>query len=197
MSPAKHLGCDPNATAATIVSQASPQGPLFAPVFMREIIGTEGAVLEHHAVFVNALRGGHEIRKRIFDVIEQHHAKDFRDGREGVELYEELLSALRNSGMPDVVKEFERRFAPLLIPDPPRGNGVVRDRRRLDWGRMAMLYVAAFVGTFIIAVSIFRMTATEGPVTAATISSAKAAEPISEAPTEALPSAGQHPSPEE
>ena len=90
---------------------------------MREIIGTEGAVLEHHAIFVNALRGGHEIRKRIFDVIEQHHANDFRDGREGVELYEELLSALRNSGMPDVVKEFERRFAPLLNPHAPRGNG--------------------------------------------------------------------------
>jgi hypothetical protein len=93
--------------------------------------------------------------------------------------------------MPDVVKEFEGRFAPLLNPDPPCGKGAVRDRRRLDWGRMAMLYVAAFVGTFIIAVSIFRMTAAEGPVTAATISSAKAAEPVSEATTDPVPSAGQ------
>ena len=164
---------------------------------MREIIGMEGAVLVHHAVFVNALRGGHEIRKRIFDVIEQHHANDFRDGREGVELYEELLSALRNSGMPDVVKEFERRFAPLLNPDRPRGNGVVRDRRRLDWGRMAMLYVVAFVGTFIIAVSILRMTTTERTVTAATIPSAQAAEPVSEATTDPVPSAGQQSSLEE
>jgi hypothetical protein len=164
---------------------------------MREIIGTEAAVLEHHAVFVNALRGGHEIRKRIFDVIEQYHAKDFRDGREGVELYEELLSALRNSKMPDVVKEFERRFAPLLNPDPSRGNGVVRYRRRLDWGRIAMLYVAAFVGTFIIAVSVLRMTATERAVTAATIPSAKAAEPVSEATTGPVPSAEQQSSLEE
>jgi len=177
---------------------------------MREIIGMEGAVLEHHAVFVNALRGGHEIRKRIFDVIEQYHAKDFRDGREGVELYEELLSALRNSGMPDVVKEFERRFAPLLNPHAPRGNGklgpqkkmtdknvlaAVRDRRRR--GRMAMLYVAAFVGTFIIAVSILRMTTTERTVTAATIPSAQAAEPVSEATTDPVPSAGQQSSLEE
>jgi hypothetical protein len=179
---------------------------------MREIIGTEGAVLEHHAVFVNALRGGHEIRKRIFDVIEQYHAKDFRDGREGVELYEGLLSALRNSGMTDVVQEFERRFAPLLNPHAPRGNGklgsqkkmtdknvlaAVRGRRRLDWGRMAMLYVAAFVGTFIIAVSILRMTTTERAVTAATIPSAQAAEPVSEATTDALPSAEQQSSLEE
>jgi hypothetical protein len=177
---------------------------------IREIIGTEGAVLEHHAIFVNALRGGHEIRKRIFDVIEQHHANDFRGGREGVELYEELLFALRNSGMPDVVKEFERRFAPLLNPDPPRGSGklgpqekmtdknvlaAVRGRRR--WGRMAMLSVAAFVGTFIIAVGILRMTATERTVTAATIPSAKAAEPVSEATTDPVPSTEQQSSLEE
>ena len=164
---------------------------------MREIIGTEGAVLEHHAVFVNALRSSHEIRKRIFDVIEQHHANDFRDGREGVELYEELLSALRNSGMPDVVKEFERRFAPFLNPDPPRGNGVVKYRGRLDWGRMAMLYVVAFVGTFIIAVSMLRISATERTVTAATIPSAQAAEPVFEATTDPVPSAGQQSSLEE
>ena len=99
--------------------------------------------------------------------------------------------------MPDVVKEFERRFAPFLNPDPPRGNGVVKYRGRLDWGRMAMLYVAAFVGTFIIAVSIVRMTATERTVTAATIPSAEAAEPVSEATTDPVPSAGQQSSLEE
>jgi len=168
---------------------------------MREIIGTEGAVLEHHAIFVNALRGGHEIRKRIFDVIEQYHANDFGDGMAGIELYEELLSALRDSGMPEVVKEFERRFAPLLKDLPcnakfdPRKEmtdkkNAVRDRRLLDSGRMAMLYVVAFVGTFIIAVSVFRMTATEQPsVTAVPIPSAKAAEPVSKATTDPVASA--------
>jgi hypothetical protein len=170
-------------------------------------------VLEHQAVFVNALRSGHEIRKRIFDVIEQHHANDFRNGREGIELYEELLSALRDSGMPEVMKEFERRFSPLLNPDPPLGNAELgarresvdqdvatarQDRRRLDWGRMAMLYVVAFVGTFIIAVSVLRMAATErASVTAVPIPSAKAAEPLSEATTESVPSAGQKLSAEE
>jgi len=80
-------------------------------------------VLEHQAVFVNALRrGGCEIRKRIFDVIKQHHANDFGNGRESVELYEELLSALRDSGMAEAMKKFERRFSPLLNPDPPVRN---------------------------------------------------------------------------
>jgi len=172
-------------------------------------------VLEHQAVFVNALRrGGCEIRKRIFDVIKQHHANDFGNGRESVELYEELLSALRDSGMAEAMKKFERRFSPLLNPDPPplrnaelgpRGESVDQDvatarqdRRRLDWGRMAMLYVVAFVGTFIVVVSVLRMTATEQPtVTAVSIPSAKAAEPVSEATTEQLPSAGQKLSAEE
>jgi len=63
-------------------------------------------VLEHRAVFVNALRiSGDEIRRRIFDTIEQHHAHDFANGRAGIELYEELLYALRDSGMPEVMNE--------------------------------------------------------------------------------------------
>jgi hypothetical protein len=170
-------------------------------------------VLEHQAVFVNALRGGCEIRKRIFDVIEQHHANDFGNGREGVKLYEELLSALRDSGMAEAMKEFERRFSPLLNPDPPvrnaelgpRGERVhqdvataTQDRRRLDWGRMAILYVAAFIGTFIVAVSVLRMAATERPsVAAVTTPSAKAAELASQATTEPVSSAEQKLSAEE
>ncbi len=65
---------------------------------------------EHRAIFVNALRSGDEIRRRIFDNIEQHHAHDFGNGRAGIELYEEFLYALRDSGMPEVMKEFERRL---------------------------------------------------------------------------------------
>jgi hypothetical protein len=76
-------------------------------------------VLEHQATFANALRSGPEIRKRIFDILEEHHAHDFGHGA-GMELYEELLSALRDSGMREVVKEFETRFSPLLNAAPFR-----------------------------------------------------------------------------
>ena len=85
-------------------------------------------MLEHRAVFVNALRiSGDEIRRRIFDTIEQHHAHDFANGRAGIELYEELLCALRDSGTPEVMKEFERRFFPLLSPSPAHSNAGPRE----------------------------------------------------------------------
>jgi hypothetical protein len=137
-----------------------------------ETVATERIVLEHRAGFVNALRSGDEIRRRIFDTIEQHHAHDFANGRAGIELYEELLYALRDSGMPEVMKEFERRFSPLLSPSPPLRNGhlgpreemtdqdldvttVLHHRPARDWGRMSILYVAAFFGSFVILLSAF------------------------------------------
>jgi hypothetical protein len=150
-------------------------------------------VLEDRAVFANALRSGDEIRRRLFDTIEQHHAHELGNGRAGIELYQELLYALRDSGMPEVMKEFEQRFFPLLTPSaahsnahlhpreemtdqdedvttvvhhrplikefpllspsPPHSNADHRPRR--DWGRMSMLYVAAFFGSFIILFSAF------------------------------------------
>jgi len=76
-------------------------------------------VLEHLAIFVNSLRSSSdETRKRIFDNIERHYAQAFANGRAGIYLYEGLLSALRGSGMPEVTKEFERRFFPLLSTSP-------------------------------------------------------------------------------
>jgi len=144
-------------------------------------------VLEHRAIFVNSLRSSSdETRRRIFDNIERHDAHAFANGRAGIDLYEGLLSALRDSGMPEVTKEFERRFSPLLSssprtatqnigpreemtdqdrdvtvvlhhrplikefpllsPSPPHSNADHRPRR--DWGRMSILYVAAFFGSF-------------------------------------------------
>jgi hypothetical protein len=143
------------------------------------------------AIFANALRGGDEIRRRIFDTIEQHHAHEFGNGRAGIEFYEKLLYALRDAGMPEVMKEFERRFSPLLSPSPLHSNAHLgprkgmtdqaldvttvlhhrplikefpllsppplsnADRPRRDWGRMFILYVAAFFGSFIILLSAF------------------------------------------
>jgi len=88
-------------------------------------------VLQHRAVFLNALRGGDEIRRRIFDTIEKHHAHEFGDGRAGIELYEELLYALRDGGMPEVMKEFERRFSPFLSPSPAYSNANLGPRKQM------------------------------------------------------------------
>jgi len=151
-------------------------------------------VLEHLAIFVNSLRSSSdETRRRIFDNIERHDAHAFANGRAGIDLYEGLLSALRDSGMPEITKEFERRFSPLLSPSPhtatqnlgPREEMIDQDldvttvlhhrplikefpllspspphsnadhRPRRDWGRMSMLYVAAFLGSFIVMLGAF------------------------------------------
>jgi len=145
------------------------------------------------AIFANALRSGDKIRRRIFDTIEH----EFGNGRAGIEFYEKLLYALRDAGMPEVMKEFERRFSPLLsmtdqdqdvttvlhhrplikefpllTSSPPHSNAHLGPRRgmtdqdqdvttalhhrpRRDWGRMSILYVAAFFGSFTILLCAF------------------------------------------
>src|SRR5262245_24826527 len=40
----------------------------------------------YQAAFVEALRGGRAMQKRVFDTIEERHAKDFGNGRVGQKL---------------------------------------------------------------------------------------------------------------
>ena len=80
---------------------------------------------EYQTAFMEALRGGRGMQKRMFDTIEQRHAHDFGDGRAGLKLYETLLSAVRESGVPDAAVEFEKRFFPLLNPERPHRNAGV------------------------------------------------------------------------
>ena len=73
-----------------------------------------GQVLEHQAAFTDALRIGREMRRRMFDTIEQRHADDFANGNIGKGLYEDLFSAVRDCGSQEAAEEFEKRFRPLL-----------------------------------------------------------------------------------
>ena len=59
------------------------------------------------------------MRERMFDTIEQRHAHDLRNGDDGKTFYEDLLSAIRDSGDAQAAQEFESRFLPLLDPDKP------------------------------------------------------------------------------
>jgi len=149
-------------------------------------------VLEHQAEFVNALRGGREMRERLFDTMERCYAHDFGNGRAGKGFYEQLLSAVRAAGSPEAIKEFETRFSPFLNPHQkhlnagdvghlegitdPEVTTAVQDRPRSEWGRVFALYLAAFLGAFIIGLTVIGMTPTEQSMTAATIPRAKAAE---------------------
>ena len=71
-------------------------------------------MFEHQAAFVDMLRVGRDMRKRMFDTLEERHADDFGSGKAGRKLYDDLLSAVRDAGVPEAVTEFESRFLPLL-----------------------------------------------------------------------------------
>jgi hypothetical protein len=76
--------------------------------------------MEHREAFIQTLRAGAESRNRIFLVLEQRHAKDLENGREGVRYYKELLAAVREADVPEALAEFQQRFSPLLDPDGRR-----------------------------------------------------------------------------
>jgi hypothetical protein len=82
-------------------------------------------VVEYQVAFIQALRSGHKMRKRMFDTIEQRHKNDFVRSSRGMGLYEDLLSDVRVSGVPEAVEEFESRFLPLLDSDRTRGDADV------------------------------------------------------------------------
>jgi hypothetical protein len=125
---------------------------------------------------MDALRAGRQMRKCIFDTIEQRHAHDFGNSRVGPRLYEELLSAVRDSGAREAAKEFEIRFFPLVNSDPSRdkvdidlsqeltehdGAAPMADRRRASWGLIYTVFVVAFAGALIVAVNAVKITSAE------------------------------------
>ena len=150
-------------------------------------------MFEHQAAFMETLRAGRVMRKRVFDTLEQCHAHDFGNGRAGMKLYEEILSAVRDAGVPEAAEEFENRFFPLLKPDRPRGEddfGTPSENRRGgSWGWISALCVAAVIfGALILGSNALKMTTAEPPtVTEAPIPAVKATEATSETMTEPAP----------
>ena len=144
---------------------------------------------EHQAAFMHALRDGRAMRERIFDTIEQHYANDFGNGRLGKGLYEDLLSAVRDSGVPEATEEFEERFFPYLNPNRKQGEPeATKDRWRVGRGLAAVLCVAAVLGALIVGFTAFKKTASERlAVTEAPIPAANATEPALETATESTP----------
>ena len=114
-------------------------------------------------------------------------------------LYEDLLSAVRVSGVPEAVEEFESRFLPLLDSDKTRGDadvgaqdemaqhGTTEMQNRRWAGRVGIsaLCLAAFVTALIVGVRVISMSAAEQPNSQElTITAAKPTEPASETMSE-------------
>jgi hypothetical protein len=159
----------------------------------------EGNVVEHQGAFIQALRSGHKMRKRMFDTIEQRHKNDFVRSSRGMGLYDDLLSAVRVSGVPEAVEEFESRFLPLLESDQTRGDadvgaqdemaqhGTTEMQNRRWAGRIGIsaLCLAAFATALIVGVRVIGMSAAEQPSSRElAITAAKPTEPASETMSE-------------
>ena len=114
-------------------------------------------------------------------------------------LYEDLLSAVRVSGVPEAVEEFESRFLPLLDSDQTRGDadvgaqeemaqhGTTEMQNRRWAGRVGIsaLCLAALVTALIVGVRVISITAAEQPGSRElTITAAKPTEPASETMSE-------------
>jgi hypothetical protein len=118
---------------------------------------------------MDALRSGRKMRKCIFDTIEQRHAPDFRNSGVGPGLYSDLLSAVRDSGVAEAIKEFENRFSPLLNSGLSRDDAdfspsektantdrAMADRRRGSSGMTSTLCVAACLAALIVGFNAFK-----------------------------------------
>jgi len=70
-------------------------------------------VFEHQAAFMEMLRVGRDMRKRMFDTLEERHAQDFQNGKAGMKLYEELLSAVRDAGGLAIADEVQTGYSRL------------------------------------------------------------------------------------
>jgi hypothetical protein len=169
-------------------------------------------VFEHQAAFVDMLRVGRDMRKRMFDTLEERHADDFGNGKAGRRLYDDLLSAVRDAGVPEAVTEFESRFLPLLNRKRPQPGFAAdldvisgaRGRWRAGWvWTWSLAGAVAIAGALFLGYNYLKTTAerlpsvTEAPppaaqptgpasetpaVTEAPVAPAGTAEPVSEPP---------------
>jgi hypothetical protein len=153
-------------------------------------------VFEHQAAFTEMLRVGRDMRKRMFDTLEERHAQDFENGKAGRKLYEDLLSAVRDAGVPEAVTEFESRFLPLLNRDRPQGDedsgfsGGMTDRDRMiaaedrrggGWVWIWSLVAAVITGALLFGYSFLEVSMSKPPaVTVAPVPAANPTEPVSQ-----------------
>ena len=153
-------------------------------------------MLEHRDAFIGTLRAGRDVRKRIFDSLEQRFAHGLGTGREGKMLYDALLSAVRDADVPGAAEEFEARFLPLVNRAPPReADALDQDQvaaaddrsGRRGW-IAALCAVAALAGALALGLVVLNNAIVKPPArTKPLISPAQETEPEAEAPKQAEP----------
>ena len=154
-------------------------------------------MFEHRDAFIGTLRAGPDMRKRVFDTLEERFAHDLGTGRAGKILYDALHSAVRDTDVPGAAEEFEDRFLPLLNPgrSPRKADALDQDRIAAADGRTglrgwiaALCAVAVVVGALALGLSVLNDVIAKRPTrTKPLISHKQETEPTAEAPKRAKP----------
>ena len=129
--------------------------------------------MEHQLPFVARLRAGPKMRKHMFDAIEQRATHDFWKGKVGIGIYEDLLSAVRDSG----VSDSDADIAPREEMTNQHGTTRMQGRSLRGWAGIYALCLAAFVAAAVFGFKVVRKTAPETPVFETTITAALSTEP--------------------
>jgi hypothetical protein len=95
-------------------------------------------MFDHRDGFMETLRAGPEMRRRIFESLEQRYGQDFGSGSVGRSLYETMHAAVADAAVPGALAEFEGRFLPLVngrrLPNQPEAGFVETTNERAPAG---------------------------------------------------------------
>src|SRR5580698_4028672 len=66
------------------------------------------------AEWAEGIRKGGRTRELVYEFWTEENRNKLGNGQAGIALYEELLAIVRRSGSEEAVKEFQKRFVPML-----------------------------------------------------------------------------------
>jgi hypothetical protein len=151
----------------------------------------------HREAFMDTLRGSQDMRKRMFDTLEERYGQDFGSGRVGRNLYDALHSAVRDAAVPGAAEEFETRFLPLLNGQRLRGKqdqiAAADDRAGRGGWIAALCAVAVLSGALVVGLYAVNTVVAGSPTgRKPLISAAPVTEPVRETvaaaePAQAIP----------
>lgn len=112
-------------------------------------------MFDHRDGFMETLRAGPEMRRRIFESLEQRYGQDFGSSSVGRNLYETLHAAVADAAVPGALAEFEGRFLPLVngrrLPNQPEAVSAETTNERARGGGGGARYWS-WVGAIVVVV---------------------------------------------
>jgi len=154
-------------------------------------------MFEHRDGFMETLRSGAEMRRRIFESLEQRYGQDFAGGAVGKTLYATLHSAVADADVPGALAEFESRFLPLVngrrLPNQAEAASAEADEDApapdgRQWGWIAAIIVVVIVaGGLVVGLSTFNTILAKHPNKSKPVPEVQVTEPAAREMPDANP----------